>query len=104
MTATDLLHECDRLGVRLCRHGNRVIYSAPADVLTAELLARLKAHKPDLLAALPDAEITKREVIHFRLPDHPPNGWATLVGRPGETRTDLMASLIQRWPTAEVRT
>ena len=48
-------------------------------------------------------KIHGRSVVHFQLPDHPANSWATLVGRPGESRAAIIDFLMRRWPGAEVR-
>lgn len=47
-----LLDEMRRLGVRLWLDGGALAYNAPRDVATPALLARLKAHKPDIVAFL----------------------------------------------------
>ena len=51
MNAADLLLDLDRRGIRLEAQGDRLRYH-PRSALTPELLARLKAHKADLLAML----------------------------------------------------
>lgn len=59
-----------------------------------------------VLSVAPPANSEKlrgRPVVHFRLPDHPPGAWATVIGRPGETREELVADLRQRWPEVEVQ-
>jgi hypothetical protein len=49
----DLLADCDAHGVRLAlADGGGLEIDAPQDALTPDLLARLKAHKADLLAIL----------------------------------------------------
>lgn len=49
----DLLTECEALGIQITPAGDgRLTIDAPQDVLTPELLARLRAYKTDLLAAL----------------------------------------------------
>jgi hypothetical protein len=45
-----LLSELDRLGVELRAHGDRLRYAGPAEAVTPELLARLKAYKSELLS------------------------------------------------------
>lgn len=57
MSAAELLLDLDRLGIQLEADGERLRYF-PRSALTPDLLARLKAHKADLLAMLrpaPDA-------------------------------------------------
>lgn len=100
--AHELLAELERHHVAVERHGARLKLRAPAPP-PADLLDRLRRHKPALLAVLPDADGTRRPVIRFRLPDHPANGWATMIGTPGQTEDELLASLQQRWPAVEVR-
>jgi hypothetical protein len=52
-TMTGLLADCYRYGIQLSlTEGGGLTIDAPEDVLTPELLARLKAHKVDLLATL----------------------------------------------------
>lgn len=55
----DLLADCDSHGIRLAlADGGGLAIDAPKDALTPELLARLKAHKADLLPMLrPAAEL-----------------------------------------------
>ncbi len=49
MTAGELLRRLQHAGVELWAEGERLRYDAPAEALTDELLARLRAHKPELL-------------------------------------------------------
>lgn len=51
MTAADLMAEVDRHGGRLFPRGDRLRFTAP-EPLPADLLANLRAHKPELLALL----------------------------------------------------
>lgn len=51
MSATELVLDLGRLGIRLEADGERLRYY-PQSTLTPDLLDRLKAHKADLLAAL----------------------------------------------------
>jgi hypothetical protein len=49
----DLLADCEAHGIRLApAHGDGLDIDAPQDNLTPDLLARLKAHKAELLAIL----------------------------------------------------
>ena len=98
--AVEVLQECDRLGVTLRRRGDKLVY-APVCRVTAELLDRLKASKPALMAVLADEG--KREVVHFRLPSHPSGSWATCLGQPGQARAMVVADLKRRWPDVEVQ-
>ena len=47
-----LIELCRRLGVRLRVEGGALAYDAPKGAVTSELAAALKAHKPEILAAL----------------------------------------------------
>lgn len=40
-------------------------------------------------------------VLHYRLPEHPPRAWATVISRAGQTRDELLRELHERWPLAE---
>jgi len=51
MSAADLLLDLGRLGIRLEAHGERLRYF-PRSALTPDLLARLQAHKADVVAML----------------------------------------------------
>jgi hypothetical protein len=51
MNAAELLTDLGRLGIRLEADGERLLYY-PRSALTPDLLARLKAHKADVLALL----------------------------------------------------
>jgi len=51
MSAAELLSDLSRLGIQLEADGERLRYF-PRSALTPDLLARLKAYKPDLLAML----------------------------------------------------
>ena len=55
MSAAELLLDLGRLGIRLEAEGESLLYS-PRSALTPDLLARLKAHKADLLAMLRPAQ------------------------------------------------
>ena len=60
MSATKLMADLARLGIRLEAHGDRLRYH-PQSAMTPDLMARLKAHKAELLAILrprPDAGAT----------------------------------------------
>lgn len=56
MTLPQLLTELARLGIRLHAEGERLRY-APRSALSSELVERMKAHKPALLAYLRTGEI-----------------------------------------------
>lgn len=50
--ARDLLRELGDLGISVWQEAGALRYRAPAGRVSPDLLARLKAHKPDLLAML----------------------------------------------------
>lgn len=52
MTAAALLAELRALGATVAADGDRLAIDAPAGALTPALLARLRAHKPLILATL----------------------------------------------------
>ncbi len=53
LALTELLAECDARGIRLSPDGDEGLsIDAPQNALTPDLLARLKAHKADVLALL----------------------------------------------------
>lgn len=54
-TPAALLAELAALGIELRAHGDRLRFR-PQTAMTPELAARVKAHKPDLLAMLADTE------------------------------------------------
>ena len=58
MNTAALLNEVTRRGIRLEPDGDALCYTAPKDLLTPELMAKLKAHKTELLDILrkPGAE------------------------------------------------
>ena len=60
-TVADLLAELDALGIRLEADGDRLCFR-PRDKVTADLAARMKAHKGELLAA-----VRKREAMDRRI-------------------------------------
>ncbi len=58
MNTAELLNEVTRRGIKLKPDGDALCYTAPKDLLTPELMAKLKAHKTELLDILtkPGAE------------------------------------------------
>lgn len=98
--AHDLLRELAEHHVRIERRGDKLKLRAPA-APPAELLERLRQHRPEVLCLLPDPN--RRPVVQFRFPDTPPNAWAVALGLPGESVESLVAGLKQRWPGVEVR-
>lgn len=72
-----LLDDLTQRGVDLTPLGERLRYRGPADVLTPEVLAELRAHKPVVLAAL-NARIAQRwgdaaEAVAWFLRTEPPS-------------------------------
>ena len=66
LVLADLLAECNAHGIRLAlADGGGLAVDAPEDALTPDLLARLKAHKAELLAALrpPVAPVEPAEAV-----------------------------------------
>lgn len=97
--AAVLLAELKNHAVEVERHGDRLRMRAP-QAPPDDLLDRVSANKPALLAALPDVDA--RPVVHFRLPDNAMNTVATYLGRPGQSRESVTSSLLERWPDAVV--
>lgn len=104
-SAATLLHELKDAGIRLEALGvDRLRVVAPPGKLTEELKQTLSAAKPQLIAALRDADPVHkyaRPIVHFRLPGN--DNFATCIGRPGESRDEVIADLRERWPGVEVR-
>jgi hypothetical protein len=69
MTGADLVAELRGRGVILSARGERLAYDAPSGVVTAEVLAALKAHKTEILATLSPKPVanTWRRDEHGRL-------------------------------------
>lgn len=78
----DLLAECQSHGIRLLPDGDgRLTIDAPQDALTPDVLARLKAHKADLLAMLrPAPDLTP---VNQSDAAAAPRGSADAPGGPG---------------------
>lgn len=66
----------------------------------------IEARRPQTISEISTARESeirgRRPIIPFRLPDHPTSGWATAIGRPGESVADLRDDILVRWPGAEV--
>ncbi len=62
MNAVGLLSDLQARGVHLEADAGSLRYRAPRKAITAELLATLKTHKADLIAALSDQESTIAEI------------------------------------------
>ena len=88
MTAVELLHECQARDIRLRVDGERVVYDAPAGVMTAEWLAWLRQHKLAVMVLLTPLSCPYCHAVG--LPDlHPPE---VLCGPCGEVLGSLSAS------------
>jgi hypothetical protein len=88
----ELLRELTAAGIEVRRDGNDLRVRAPRGTVTPDLIDRLKAEKPQLLAALTPRP--NRVVLRFRL--HGDAGWATALGAPNDTAEMLVAALRQR--------
>ena len=111
MSAAVLLAEIQQLGVCLEARGATLHAEAPEDILTPELVAKLKAHKAELLTALEKstaaAVITTCEGVtnpkintglhpyHYRLKND--KGGGTYL-TPAATLEEARAELLRRWP------
>ena len=98
MTAAILLSDLAHAGICVTYRGDKLHVAAARGKITSELKARLLREKPALLAAL--RETRTRPVVKFRLSDT--SGWATAVGRPGESVALLIDDLRQRWARVEI--
>ncbi len=82
MNAEALLIEVQRMGVHLEAKSDKLRVEAPEDILTPELMVKLKAHKSELLKAL-------RERRRYRVYEYRRQGaraWSTLTSiRSGDT-------------------
>ena len=78
MTATHLMVDLDRLGIRLAAHGDRLRYW-PRSAVTPDLADRMKAHKGELLAVLHSDQCRHIDSECYRDAPAP--------GRPGWIRT-----------------
>lgn len=75
--AHDLYRELSTLGVMIWQDGGQVRYRAPAGAVSPDLIDRLKAHKPDLLAMLAHPKVTPRSAANDLAPVPPfaPDFW-----------------------------
>lgn len=84
MNTAELLDEVTRRGIKLKPDGDALCYTAPKDVLTSELMAKLKAHKTELLDILrkPGAEVLAQAIQIRRIREQgeiPPHYTAVTV-------------------------
>ena len=79
MTARELLDELDGLGVKLESRGDRLHVVAPREVLTADLVDRLNAHKSEIMDAIrrhPSGYGVAEIDRFFSIAEpHPDGGW-----------------------------
>ncbi len=94
-----LLAELERHHVQIERRGDRLKMRAPAPP-PAELVQRIKTHKPELLRLLPDAIRLERAVVRFQLSDTPSNTHCAAIG--ACSHAELVADVLSRWPHAVV--
>ena len=73
MTTLDLLTHLRARGVLLTANGDHLAFDAPVGTMTPELIARLAAHKNELLAALADKADAPAEA---QLETHADREWA----------------------------
>lgn len=99
MPAHDLLAELAQCGIAAERHGGELRLKAPATP-PADLMARIRQRKADLLAALPDSGA--RAVVRWRDPCWPAGTWTHALGAPGLTREQVADDVVRRWPDSEV--
>lgn len=83
MSVHDLLAEVERYGGRLILDGENVKVRAPAP-LPDELMARLRAHKAELLQVLPDEN---EKPVEAQAPRQPDAAQAPAGDRTGRVRT-----------------
>jgi len=95
--AETILSELREHGVELERRGERLRVRAKV-APPQDLLQRLRTYKTELIRLVPDP--TERSHVNFRLSTDA--GWATAVGKPGESSAELAADLRQRWPEVEI--
>lgn len=61
-TAKKVLADAAARGLTLMTNGEKIVYIGPRDAMTDDLAARLKAHRAELLALLPDeSEVSAAE-------------------------------------------
>ena len=99
MSAAVLLAEIQQLGVCLEARGATLHAEAPEDILTPELVAKLKAYKAELLTVLEKstaaAVSTGLHPYHYRLKND--KGGGTYL-TPAATLEEARAELLRRWP------
>ncbi len=69
MTLSKLLADLKRAGVVLSIDGGRLLFDAPAGAMTPDLLAAVKARKPELLAVLTGDYLGAAFALLVTIPD-----------------------------------
>ena len=100
MTAAALLAELATYSVTVERHGDRLCMRAPK-APPDELVERVRDHKPELLAMLPDSDV--RPVLHFVLPDYAPGAVATASSAGSALVASSAAAPYETLPEVEER-
>lgn len=105
MTAADLLDRAQSAGLTLWREGDRLKYRGPTDAIAA-LLPELRAHKAELMAALPlpdpSAEARRQRVLALLI-EHPEARYAALTDSEAVPGFVLLALAIRDKATCELR-
>ncbi len=106
-----LLMDCEARGIRLLPVGeDGLTIDAPKDVLTSDLIQRLKAHKGDLLAMLrPEADTPAIDLTHANGTAEPvddsepeafgPDGWPLDSIDPDELDPCPECGTLEQWQT-----
>jgi len=115
MNTPQLIRDCQQQGIRLFPNGDKLrVVPPPGKPLTPELLTTLKAHKPDILAALAHEDAAEyvsersaiceanglrpcslRPVFEYRLNDDP-HARLIMLGIIGQTLEQATESLRDR--------
>ncbi len=89
MNAPALLNEFQRMGIRLEARGDKLRAEAPEHILTAELVAELRAHKQEILKVL-----RQRQWYVFEYRRDGAKTWSTLTSiLPDDTTAKVKAYL-----------
>ncbi|MFC1453160.1 hypothetical protein ACFLSJ_07465 [Verrucomicrobiota bacterium] len=99
--AAELLAECRNRGIALTATAEGIRYAAPPGAMTQDLLSRMKAHKPAILAALLQQDTMARQRY-----GRPPDGDIPLSPQKpvlSDRDIELTAAFITRQPIDVVR-
>jgi|GEM_PF-1255645 hypothetical protein len=69
MTAADVIREMEAVGIHLTVHGDRLLYRARPDVLTAEVMQTLRENKAELLSLITARDHLLSVARELGLPD-----------------------------------